>query len=304
MLLLVLLVGSWIAASSGVSYYVDALWFASLGYTDVFWKSLNIQALVFATFATTSFLILFGAFLALRPAQFREGGVGFVLIISGQPVSLPVGPVLRQLALIVALVGALAAGVALMADWSVFALWWYGGPGTVPAGVADGRATDPIFGRSIAFYLFTLPAWELVVSWLTALAVVTCALAVFFVLVGSGVRRVRLGGRPDPALRGVALTWAAVLLVFAARTYIGRFDRLFADHTIFTGVTYTEAHVTLTGMLVVAVLLAIGAVIAAGCAFAGPRIGWLIAAPLAAAVAFLVTGIVGAYTNAFIVKPN
>ena len=147
----------------------------------------------------------------------------------------------------------------MMANWSVFALWWYGGPGAVPAGVADGRATDPIFGRSIAFYLFTLPAWELVVGWLMTLAVLTWALAVFFVLVGSGLRRGRPGARAAPALRGVALTWAAVLLVFAARTYIGRFDRLFADHTIFTGVTYTEAHVTLTGMLIVAGLLALGA---------------------------------------------
>jgi uncharacterized protein len=304
MLLLVLLVGLWIAASSGVSYYVEALWFASLGYKDVFWTSLNIQALVFTAFAGITFLILFGAFRALRPARFREGGVGYILIIRGQPVSLPVGPVLHQLALIVALVGAVAAGVGLMADWSVFALWWYGGPSAVPSAVADGRATDPIFGRSIAFYLFTLPAWELVLGWLTALAVVTCALAVFFALVGNGLRRGGPGGRADPALRGVALTWAAILLMLAARTYIGRFERLFADHTIFTGVTYTEAHVTLTGMLIVAGLLALGAIAAAVCAFAAPRLGWLIAAPVPAAVAFLATGVVGAYMNAFIVKPN
>ena len=38
---------------------------------------------------------------------------------------------------------------------------------------------------------------------------------------------------------------------FAMAVYLGRFDRLFEDHTIFAGVTYTEAHVTLTGMLVV-----------------------------------------------------
>jgi len=69
-------------------------------------------------------------------------------------------------------------------------------------------------------------------------------------------------------------------------------------------VTYTEAHVTLTGMLIVAGLLMLGAVVAAVCAFAAPRIGWLIAAPLPAAVAFLLTGLAGAYTNAFIVKPN
>ena len=39
--------------------------------------------------------------------------------------------------------------------------------------------------------------------------------------------------------------------MLAARVYLGRFERLFEDHTIFAGVTYTDAHVTLTGMLVV-----------------------------------------------------
>jgi len=303
-LLLILLVVVWTAASSAVSYYVDALWFGSLGYTDVFWKTLNIQALVFAGFGGFTFLILFGAFLALRPARFREGGASYVLIVSGQPVSLPVGPGLRQLALIVALVAALAAGVSLTADWSTFALWWYGGLVAMPAGVADGLATDPIFARPIAFYLFTLPAWELVVGWLTTLAVVTCALAVFFALMGSGLRSGGVGGRANQPLRGVALTWAGVLLMFAARTFLGRFERLFVDHTIFTGVTYTEAHVTLTGMLIVAGLLTLGAVIAAVCAFSAPRMRWLIAAPLPAAVAFLATSVVAAYMNAFIVKPN
>jgi uncharacterized protein len=304
--LLVLLVGLWAAANSGVSYYVDALWFASLGYEDVFWTSINLQGLVFLGFAGITFLMLFGAFLALRPARLRDDGVGYVIVVSGRPVSLPVGPVLRQLALIAALAGALLAGATLMSAWPVFALWKYGAA-AVSAGVADGRVADPIFGRSIAFYLFTLPAWELVVDWLTSLAVVTLALAVFFLLMGSmgsGLRRGQSTGRPDPALRGVALTWAAMLLVLAARTYIGRFDLLFADHTISTGVTYTEAHVTLTGMFVVASLLALGAVVAAVSAFAAPRIGWLIAAPLPAAAAFLITGVVASYTNAFIVKPN
>jgi uncharacterized membrane protein (UPF0182 family) len=304
LLLFLLIIGLWAAASTTVSYYVDALWFASLGYEAVFWKSLNIQALVFAGFAGITFLVLYGAFLALKPAQFGERGIPSVIFINGQPVSLPVGPVLRVLAFVISIVAALATGAAMMANWSVLALWWYGGNGAVPVAVAGGQTTDPIFGRSIAFYLFTLPAWELVAGWLTTLAVLTCAIAVFFALVGGGLRRGRFGGRADPALRGVALAWAAVLLAMAARTYIGRFERLLDDHTIFAGVTYTEAHVTLTGMLIVAGLLALGALAAVVSAFAAQRIRWLVAAAVPAAIAFLATGAVGAYLNAFIVKPN
>jgi uncharacterized membrane protein (UPF0182 family) len=52
----------------------------------------------------------------------------------------------------------------MAANWSVFALWWYGGRRS--GGRRGGQATDPIFGRLIALYLFTLPAWELVAGWL------------------------------------------------------------------------------------------------------------------------------------------
>src|SRR2546427_6013643 len=50
---------------------------------------------------------------------------------------------------------------------------------------------------------------------------------------------------------GLSITFAVLLLVLAMRVYLGRFERLFDGHTIFTGVTYSDAHVTLTGMLVV-----------------------------------------------------
>ena len=60
------------AATLGSSYYVDALWFGSLGYADVFWKTLSFQSGVFAAFAAATFLILYGSFLALKRAHRRR----------------------------------------------------------------------------------------------------------------------------------------------------------------------------------------------------------------------------------------
>jgi uncharacterized membrane protein (UPF0182 family) len=37
--------------SSTVSYYVDAIWFASLGYAAVFWTRIDLQFAVFGAFA-------------------------------------------------------------------------------------------------------------------------------------------------------------------------------------------------------------------------------------------------------------
>jgi uncharacterized membrane protein (UPF0182 family) len=88
------------------------------------------------------------------------------------------------------------------------------------------------------------------------------------------------------------------------RAYISRFERLFDNHTIFGGVTYTDAHVMLTGMLVVCAALIVGAAIAAINVVSAPRVRWLLAAIAPAVGCYLVLQIVGWYVSSFIVKPN
>jgi uncharacterized protein len=90
----------------------------------------------------------------------------------------------------------------------------------------------------------------------------------------------------------------------AVKVYLGRYERLFQDHTIFAGVTYTEAHVMLTGMLVVSGALAVGALIALINAVAAPRARWLGAAIVPAVVCYAIVGVIGWYVANFIVKPN
>src|SRR5258708_17969154 len=131
------------------------------------------------------------------------------------------------------------------------------------------------------------------------------ALALFFAVSTGGTRLI--GGRRDtsgPSWRGFSIAFAFILLMLAVRVYLGRFEQLFEDHTIFAGVTYTEAHVTLTGMLIVSIALGAGALIALVNAVSAPRVGWLALAVAPAAVCYLMTGIVGWYVTSFIVKPN
>jgi uncharacterized membrane protein (UPF0182 family) len=186
----------------------------------------------------------------------------------------------------------------MMADWTTLALYRY-------APAATGAPADPIFGRPITFYLFTLPAWELLSGWLLTLAVIVTAVAVFFVAITGGTRL--LGGRRDTgasAWRGLSVAFAFFLAVLAVRTWLGRFERLFDDHTIFSGVTYTDAHITITGLSAVAIALGVGAVIALVNAVSAPRVRWLAAAIAPAALCYLVVAVLGAYVNGFIVKPN
>ena len=73
-----------------LSYYVEALWFASLGYQDVFRKALALQWTVFLAFSAVTFLVLYGWFLALRRVYARDLPSGSTIFIGGQPFRLPV----------------------------------------------------------------------------------------------------------------------------------------------------------------------------------------------------------------------
>jgi uncharacterized protein len=292
-----------LAGGTALSYYVDALWFASLGYVDVFWKTLNIQASVFALCTGLTFAALYGAFLAFKPDRLNDI-TGGTILINGQPLQLPVEPVLRLIALAAALVVALATGAGMTSDWTTLALYWYGSGAALPA--AGALPADPIFGRNLSFYLFTLPAWHLMIDWATTLAVIACGIAIFFIVITGGTR-ILSRGRAAPgtgAWRGLSISFAVLLLTFAARVYLGRFDRLFTDRVLFTGVAYTDAHVSIPGSLVIAIALAAGAVVALVNAVAAPRLRWLIAALVPAAVCIVIVAIMSWYVSSFIVKPN
>jgi uncharacterized membrane protein (UPF0182 family) len=288
-----------LCSRTALSYWVDLLWFKSLGYGDVFWKARGLEWGVFAAFFALTFLILLGTFSALKHAHADDLPSNHTLIIAGQEVKLSLKPVLRIVSIGGSLVIAMLSGGAMAAEWQTLALWWY-----APRGAST--ITDPIFARPLEFYLFTLPAWQLILGWLMTLSVIACVLAVVFLLV-SGSTRALSGDRlslSDLPLRGFSITFAFLLLVIGLRVYVGRFEQLFDHHTIFDGVNYTGAHVTLTGMLLVSAALMLGAVIAALGGVLAPRARWLVAAVAPAVVCYAGVALVGWYVTSFIVKPN
>src|ERR1035437_3857812 len=241
LLIMAVLAGIVFGGRTALSYYVDLLWFGSLGYGDVFWKTLSLEWGIFAAFTAATFLILYGSFLALKRAHLPD----------------------------------------------------------LPSG-------HTIFGKSLNFFLFTLPAWQLIAGWLLTLAVIACILAAFFILItgGSRVLSGHLSRYVALPWRGLSITFAFLLLIVAMRVYISRFELLLDDHTIFGGVTYTDAHIRVTGMLIVCAALVLGAVIAVINAVRAPRGRWLIAAILPAAVCYVALQGVAWYVSSFIVKPN
>ena len=292
-----------LSSRTALSYYVELLWFGSLGFADVFRKTLRLQYGVFAVCSVVTFVILYGWFLALRRAYQPDLPDGGVIYIGGQPLKLPVERILRLIVLVVSAIIALATGAGMMAEWPTFALYWYA-PQTTPGPSA--AVFDPIFGRSLHFYLFTLPAWQLLAGWLLTIAIIACGFALFFILI-TGSTRI-FAGRKASSIplpwRGFSLAFAFLLLVVAMRVYLSRFDALFEEHTVFSGVNYTDAHITLPGLLVVCAALIVGAALALINVVSAPRVRWLATAVIPALVCYVGLQIVGWYVGNFIVKPN
>ena len=299
--ILLILVGAGLALSATLSFYVDALWFDSLGYGEVFWRSLRLQGTVFTTFFASTFFLLYAAFIGLKPRRLGDFGSDSFVIIGGHRVRLPVGRVLRTIVLSGAFFIAIITGAGMSSNWTTFALWWH-------RGSAQGGPVDPIFGRPLEFYFFSLPAWQAIVEWLLTVGVIVLAMSIFFLAVGGGLRAIagRSVVRPSEqsGLRGVAFAWAFLLLIVAADTWLGRYDRLFNEHTIFSGVTYTDAHVTLVVAAIIAIALVVGAAISIVSGLTEPRVRWLVAAIVPAVVCYLGGGLIAGYVDSFIVKPN
>jgi len=143
--LIALALGVFLCGRIGLSYWVDLLWFQSLGYGEVFWKSIGLQIVDFVVFAGTTFLILYGAFSAIRRSHEADLPRAHSIVIAGEPISLSVQPVLRVISFCVSIVIACATGLSLMADWPTLALFWY-------APHAAGSVADPIFGKPLNFF--------------------------------------------------------------------------------------------------------------------------------------------------------
>src|SRR5271163_1782647 len=298
-LLAALALGILVCGRIGLAYWIDLLWFESLGYGGVFWKSASLQIIVFVFFAGTTFLILYGAFSVLRRSHEADLPKARSIIIAGRPISLSVQPVLRVISFGIAIAIACVTGLAMMEEWPTLALFWY-------APHATGGVTDPIFAKPLNFFLFTLPAWQLFDNWLLTLAIALCAVAVLFLIITSGARSLskrQITYAPSP-WRGLSITVAFLLLVLAMNVYVGRLQLLLEHNTIFDGITYTDAHITIYGLLLVCAALVLGAIVSGYNAVRHSRGLWIVSAILPALLCYGALGIVGWYVGNFIVKPN
>ncbi len=286
-----------------LSAWINLLWFESLGFGAVFLHTLALEAADFAVFTLLTFFLLLGAFTLVRKSNETDLPMARALVIGDRTIHLAAGPILRMLSIVVAGVIALLTGMTMLAEWPTLALFWYA---PRASGAVRNAIVDPIFGKPLNFFLLALPAWQLVVDWLLFIAFACVAVAILFLLLTASARALNKNAVPDapPVFRGLSATVAFLLAVLALNVFLSRYDMLLNNHTIFDGVTYTDAHIQIPGLLLVTVALLLGAVLAALNACRRTSAGRIVLAVVPAVVCWVLVSLVAWYTASFIVKPN
>jgi uncharacterized membrane protein (UPF0182 family) len=290
------------------SVYIETLWFGSLGYSSVYWTGFKYGWAVFAVFALATVVALRVVFLLLERGFAVTTLAPRRVVVNNEQVFIRPARVLRPAAWIVSVLLGLIYGGGMSESWETFALWLNrpGTPGVV----------DPVFGNTLGFYLFTLPALDAMTSWLLMLAWVALIGAVVYSALGllpsgGNLRSVTSrgagleAGARAKAYAAVSAALGLLLATLAMRAYLSRYEYLFEDHTIFSGVTYTEDHWVLPGLVFVTVALALGAALALANAVAFRRLRPLVAAVALPALVYMVAVVaIPGYVQSFVVKPN
>jgi len=279
--------------------YVSALWFGSLGYSSVYWTILKLKLLLFLGFALLTILIMRTAFWLLARAFAVQMSRPRTIVVNNQPVSFYPGRYINPAAWIVSVLCGLIFGISMKESWQKFALFYH---------QAATPLADPIFNKPLGFYLFSLPVYNLLSGWFTAL----CVIVFLTTLIGSLLllsqqtlsKTARKGAELTP-LGPISWASAPLLVAVALNTYLSRFPYLWDDHQTFSGVRYTEANYLLPALLFVSIALIVAAVIAVVNALTRKRLRLLlIGAAIPIAIYIIGVVLVPAYVTSFIVKPN
>lgn len=279
-------------------FLVDLWWFREIGYSVVFSREIIARLLLFAAgFVVT--LVLVRTNLAIA----QRGVVPLPVTISasapgGATTAIDVTTALARVTRPLSAVLAVFAGMAASSSWSTVLRAMHGTPfGTV----------DPVFGRDIGFYVFSLPAVTLVLGMLTSLATLLLLLLVAMYASRGDIvlRPQRVTIEPSAGMHlGVVL--AAWFVLAALRLWLVDTPNLLYSTTgPLVGASYTDLHARLPAIRLsaVAALLAAVWIVVGG---ARQRVAWhaFVAVGAYAAIGVLGRGVFPAVMQRFVVAPT
>jgi len=283
---------------------VDWLWFASIGYLQVFWTTIGAETVVFlAVWTGTAIPLWLNGWLAVRVVRRRSTQVAAAF---GWKAAGPAPPDLLAIMrdrlqwswIVAGGAGLLAMLVAAaeVGNWGVILQFFY----HVPFG-----ADDPLFNKDISFYLFVLPTYILIKNWMLLTLVLSAlfAAAIYWVHGEIEYDVHHRSMSPTAIAHGSALL--GLLFVVKAFSYgLDRYLLLYGDNGVVVGASYTDVHVGIPGLWLLIGFSIIGAF--AAWANLRERTYRLPAAAffLVAIGSFVLSGAVPVLFRQFFVKPS
>src|SRR6266481_6479801 len=226
-------------------------WFSALGYERVFATRLVASFTLGVLAGGVGFAFLYAN---LRFAQRGIVPNPVVVPANAQRPAVDVTRLVRRLALPAALVFALFLALAVSTGWMPVLQFLH----QTPFGV-----TDPVFGRDLAYYVFTLPIVTGVLALLTVLVTVSLlACGALYALRGDVVvyrRTVTI--EPSPRLH-LGLLIAAMFVLTALRIYFVRLPgTLYSTTGPLFGASFADLHGRLTGLRIAGVAAILSAIL-------------------------------------------
>ena len=238
-----------------VGFQTELLWFQETGYVEVFRTALLSKlALGAGAFLVAGLFIWSNLKLALRFSAGRPRMIRFISVNKEQVAIPDIAGFIERWLLPLSLLGGLWFGMTSWSSWETVQQYIH----RVPFG-----EVDPIFGREISFYFFTLPLFDLGLETLFELLI----LVMIGVLILNLMRAVTNDGREQGLLVGrsrghLLVLGACFALLVAARAWLAMYHLLYSDRGPVTGASYTDMSVMMPMLKAEAVVAALLALLA------------------------------------------
>jgi uncharacterized membrane protein (UPF0182 family) len=252
--LILLLVAIVFLVPSAVQFYTDWLWFGEVGFQSVYARTLTTQSTLWLSVFVLGYAVLYANVrLAFRVLKRRE----IVVVTPEGPRAIIVDPArLRPVVALASAGGAVLLASVAASQWETWLIFWNA--------TAFGRV-DPVLGYDVGFYVFQLPF----LRWLHGTVVLLLALAtlgVTLVYFFAGYLRVSLKSgieiRP-PALAHASVLAAFWLLTIAFGAWLAIPELLMSASALLTGATYVDVYAQMPALRALAIVAALGILLAA-----------------------------------------
>src|SRR5437667_1743999 len=278
-----------------VPLYTDWLWFHEVGYAQVFLAILSLRGSLVIGVGLAVFVVLY-ANLAFAARTAPPDVLWELEDQLGLPSRVIIEPLIRRALPLFLLFVAFVSGMRASGNWETVLAY----RNQVPFGT-----TDPLFGRDLAFFVFSLPFWRLLHGWAITLAAATLVLTLVLYVLQRSLVLTNRGPRLAQGARTHLLALGAALLVLkAVGFWLDRFELVFSPRGIVFGAAYTDIYASLPALGALAVLALL---CAAACVVQISRPGLRIVAGsvIALAVVWIVgLGVYPALLQRFSVTPN